>query len=217
MTARIDSAAQLVEAFDNRRRDDPVPNALLAADTKLTLEHLRRLVGTEAQAHRTELVAYGTMLSRFPNRPAADLYLQLGRLVYDASPKLEACARSLGLDRDASPLWPSDRETYAFNSTVSWVAAQGSQAATGMSSYADMTGYYAGCAEVVDRVRSSGLKVPDEFVAYYDDQTPEELCRLALEVVQDGLDHGDDPDEALLAARLLDQSVGDFWRAAAAA
>ncbi|MER0444353.1 hypothetical protein ABR738_07160 [Streptomyces sp. Edi4] len=216
MTTRIESADQLVDEVEKRRRSHPVPNPLLAAGTEPTLEHLRRLVGTEVQCHRTELVAYGTMLSRFPHRPAADLYLCLGRLVYDASPKLETCARALGLDPDELKFWPPDRTTYAFDGVLSWVAAQGSQAATGMSSYADLTGYYAGCAATVARVRSSDLKVPDEFFAYYDDETPSDLCRLALEVVQDGLDRGDDPSEILLTARLLDESVGDFWRAAAA-
>ncbi|WP_439681080.1 hypothetical protein [Embleya sp. MST-111070] len=209
-------AARLVEEVENRRLAHPIPNALLAADTKLTLEHLRRLTGTEAQCHRTELAAYGTMLSRFPRRPAADLYLQLARLVYDASPKLDECARALGLDPTEMKFWPPESATYTFDGVVSWVAVQGSQAATGMSSYADLTCYFSGCAELVARVRAEGPKVPDEFLSYYEDDSPEELCRLALEVVQDGLDRGDDPDEALLCARLLDDSVADFWRAAAA-
>lgn len=214
MPHTIDSAQQVAVKLEEQRRDNPVGNELLAvADQgKLTTEHLRRLVGTEAQCHRTELVAYGTMLSRFPRRPAADLYLRLGRLVYDASPKLAACARSLGLDPEDMKFWPTERTTYTFDGVVSWVAAQGTQATTGLTSYADLTGYYSGCAELVARIHASELPVTDEFLEYYEGDTPEELCRLALEVVQDGLDHGDDPDEALFSARLLDESVGDFWR-----
>ncbi|MFH8562537.1 hypothetical protein [Streptomyces sp. NPDC017988] len=218
MPDHINSAEQLVKEFEKQRRENPVPNEMFATpdEATVTLEHVRRLVGTEAQCHRTELVAYGTMLSRFPHRPAADLYLQLGRLVYDASPKLWACARSLGLELDNVKFWPSERTTYTFDGVVSWVAMQGAQAATGMTSYADLTGYYSGCVKFVERVHASGLEVPGEFLEYYEDETPEALCRLALEVVQDGLDRGDDPDEALFAARLLDESVGDFWRSVAA-
>ncbi|MFD7663902.1 hypothetical protein [Streptomyces sp. NPDC059788] len=211
------TATDLAEELAARRRKDPVGNALLeaAADGRLSFESFRRLVGTEAQAHTAELAAYGTVLARFPRRPAADLPLRLARLVYDAQPKLQECARALGITDVHGQRRPAERTTYAFNGTLSWLAVQGSQAAFALSSYTDMQVYFPGCAELVRLVRETGTDVPREFLDYYEDEAPEELTRLALEVVQDGLDRGDDPQDAMFCARLLEESIGDFWRSAA--
>ncbi|MYW06659.1 hypothetical protein [Streptomyces sp. SID3343] len=211
------TARHLADELENRRREQPVGNALLSmlANGDLTREHLRRLIGTDAQCRRTELVAYATLVARFPHRPAADLYLTLARLVYDAGPGLATCAHALGPDPADTPPQPRERTTYAFNGVLSWLAIQGSQAATALAVHSDLIAYLGGCAELVSHLRSADLEVPDEFLNHYGAGAPEDLCRSALDVVQDGLDRGDDPDEAILAARLLEEGIGDFWRSAA--
>ncbi|OKH98986.1 hypothetical protein A6A06_25635 [Streptomyces sp. CB02923] len=209
--------SDLVEELAARRAKEPVGNALLdaAADGRLPGDAFHRLVGTEAQAHTAELAAYGTALARFPRSPAADLFIRLARLVYDAQPKLQECARALGLTDVHGRRWPPERTAYAFNGTLSWLAAQGSQAAFALAVHTDMQVYFPGCAELVRRVRATDIDVPQAFLTYYEDEAPEELTRLALDVVQDGLDRGDDPQDAVFCARLLEESIGDFWRAAA--
>ncbi|MFE5834317.1 hypothetical protein ACFQ67_32455 [Streptomyces sp. NPDC056488] len=210
-------ARKLARRLEEQRERAPVGNALL--DTldsgNRGPEVFQRLVGTEAQCHRAELAAYGTMLARFPLRPAADLFISLSRLVYDAQPKLSKCAESLGLPDPFERFWPARRETYAFNGTLSWVAIRGSQASFALSSYTDMVVYFSGCASLVQRVRELKIDAPAEFIEYYEGGASDELAELALDVVQDGLDRGDDPQEALFHARLLEESIGDFWRSAA--
>ena len=214
------TADRLADELGTRRREQPVGNALLSlfARGDLTREHLRRLIGTDARCRRTELVAFATLAARFPHRPAADLYLTMARLVYDAGPGLAACAHAMGLGSDpddACPPHPAQRTTHSFNGVLSWLAIQGSQAATALAIHSDLVVYLGGCAELVSRLRSSDLDVPEEFLTHYGAEAPEDLCRSALDVVQDGLDRGDDPDEAILAARLLEESLGDFWRSGA--
>ncbi|MFJ3818601.1 hypothetical protein [Streptomyces sp. NPDC090056] len=210
-------ARELARRLGEQRKRAPVGNALLDAlgDRDRTPELFRRLVGTEAQCHRAELAAYGTMLARFPLRPAADLFISLSRLVYDAQPKLSKCAEALGMSDPFERFWPEGRETYAFNGTLSWVASRGSQASFALSSYTDMVVYFSGCASLVQQVRELRIDAPAEFVEYYEGGASDELTELALDVVQDGLDRGDDPQEALFHARLLEESIGDFWKSAA--
>lgn len=209
-------ARELARRIEELRERDPVGNALLdTLDSERAPELFRRLVGTEAQCHRAELTAYGTMLARFPRRPAADLFIRLSRLVYDAQPKLRKCADALTLPDLSGRFWPADRETYAFNGTLSWVAIQGSQASFALSSYTDMVVYFSGCADLVRRVRELKIDAPAEFIDYYEGGASDELTELALDVVQDGLDRGDDPQEALFHARLLEESIGGFWKSAA--
>lgn len=211
-------ARELAQRLKEQREHSPVGNALLDAlelRGDRAQELFRRLVGTEAQCHLTELAAYGTMLARFPHRPAADLFIHLSRLVYDAQPKLRKCADALGLPDPYGRFWPVDRETYAFDGTLSWLAIRGSQASIALSSHTDMVVYFSGCASFVRRVQEMRLEVPAELIDYYEDDASDEMTELALDVVQGGLDGGDDPQEAMFHARLMEESIGDFWKSAA--
>ncbi|MFF6929223.1 hypothetical protein [Streptomyces californicus] len=209
-------AREIARRLEERREQAPVGNEFLdRLDADRAPELFRRLVGTEAQCHPAEMIAYGTMLARFPRRPAADLFIRLSRLVCDAQPKLRKCADALDMPDPFESFWPPDPETYAFNGTLSWVANQGSQASFALSSYTDMVVYFSGCVSLVQRVRDLKIDAPVEFVEYYEGGASEELTELALDVVQDGLDRGDDPQEALFHARLLEESIADFWKSAA--
>ncbi|MFF5438905.1 hypothetical protein [Streptomyces achromogenes] len=216
----MSSAQHLVDELERKRRQDPVPNALLAVAESdgLTPDHLRGLVRTESQCHHTEVPSYGKMLSRFPHRPAADFYVELIDLLHACGPKLDEVAESLGLPREEKDqwMWPADRRAYSYNGTLSWIAAQGSQASTALAVYTDMSVYFPGCEEIVEMIRRQRVDAPAEFISYYEGDPCEETRQRAIEVVQDGLDRGDDPREAMLMARLLEESIGDFWASAAA-
>ncbi|MFE5326789.1 hypothetical protein ACFRCG_10415 [Embleya sp. NPDC056575] len=211
------TARRLADEVAHRRKTDPVGNALLAlpleADT--VANALRRLVAVEFRTHAAELVAYGTMLSHFPRRPAADLYLTLGRVVCNAGPRLEGVARSMGMDVARLRRWPAERGAHPFNCAMTWAAMAGGQAAGALAAHSDMITYYTDCCALVDRLRAIDADATDEFIAYYDDPVDDVLCALALDVVQDGLDHGDDPEEAILHARRVEEAIGEVWRAVA--
>jgi hypothetical protein len=215
------TAKELIDELAGLRARDAAEgrgNALLAVarDGGLTTDHLRRVVAVEAQCHRAETAAYGLMTARFPRRPAVSLYTALTTLVHDAQPKLTACAEALGMSEDDLWFRPRTYETYAFNGMLSWIALEGSQAATALAAHTDMTVYFADCAELVRMVREHQVPAPDEFLAYYEGGISQELLDLAAEAVDDGLRRGDDPAVTLLMARHLERSIGDFWTAAAA-
>ncbi|MFB7597033.1 hypothetical protein [Streptomyces sp. NPDC056160] len=181
-----------------------------------TLEPLRRLVQIEYQAHAVELVAYGTLLTRFPHEPAAELWSTLVRIVREATPKLAGVARALGMSEADLADWSTDLGAYSFHGNMSWIATSASQAAAALAVHTDMQIYYSGATAVARRLRAAGAEVPQEFIDYYDDPGDDALNDLALAVVQDGLDRGDDPDEALFHAHRVAGSLLEVWRVAAA-
>ncbi|MGD9485804.1 hypothetical protein WDH52_21560 [Streptomyces sp. TRM70308] len=177
--------------------------------------HLRRLVAIELQCHTAERAVYGTLLTRFRSDRATELWLTLGRLVQEATPKLREVARALGMTEADQTRWFGERGAYAYNGTMSWVALTGGQAAAALSIHSDLVVYFAGGSAVARRLREAGADVPQEFVAYYDDTGDDALRDLALEVAQEGLDRGDDPEEAAFHARRAEEAIGDIWTTAA--
>ncbi|MFH8467529.1 hypothetical protein [Streptomyces sp. NPDC017991] len=205
--------------FSDDPQDSPggQDNALLdlAHSGGLTTEHLRRMVGVEAQCQHTELAAFALMASRFPHRPAADLYDEMAGLVRAAQPSLADCAKALGMSEHDFRHGPRTYRSYAFGGMLSWIALQGSQAATALALHTDLTVYLSGCAELVRAIREADIRVPDEFLRHYGTASAPELLALAVKATDDGLRRGDDPATAVLAAWLLERSLSDFWRAAA--
>lgn len=213
----LPQAAACLKELDHLRAEEPVGNRLLElAEVKgLTTEHLRRLVGIELQCHSAELAAYGVVISRFPDSPIVDLYLDVARLVYDAHPKLLACAEALDMDPGTLGTWPSGPDAQAFCGYVSWLALHGGQAENALSLYTDMTVYFPACIALVAAVREQGLEVPQEFLTYYEGGQSDELERQALAVVEHGLRQGEDQAGAVTRARHLEEHIGSFWKAAA--
>ncbi|MEU2764423.1 MULTISPECIES: hypothetical protein [unclassified Streptomyces] len=180
------------------------------------LEPLRRLVAIEYQAHEVELVTYGTLLARFPHRPAAELWVTLIRIVHEATPKLRNVARALSMSENDLAGRVTDSGAYAFHATMSWIAASGSQSTAALAAHTDMLVYYSGATAVARRLRETGAPVPGEFLDYYDDPGDDALKELALTVTQDGLDRGDDPQEALFHAQRVADGLLDLWKATTA-
>ncbi|MEU6479056.1 hypothetical protein ABZ858_19650 [Streptomyces sp. NPDC047017] len=206
-----------VAEIERLRFVHPVGNRLVEAVDRGgdVTGYLRRLTAIEAQSHGAELAAYGTLLSRFPGHRAAELWLSVISLVHGATPKLHEVARSLGMTDADLTRRPAERGAHAFSGALAWVALTGSQAAAALCLHTDMTVYFAGGTAVAHSVRETGSVVPDEFLSYYDDPGDDALRELALEVAQEGLDRGDDPDEAVFHSRCIEEAIGDIWTTAA--
>jgi hypothetical protein len=199
-------------ARDRAARPPGNPLLSLAGEGGLTVEHLRRLVRVEAAYHEAELVAYGVLLARFPRQPAGGFLLEVVRLVQGARPALASVAQRLGEPPDVG----DDLTAHAFCGYVSWLALNGSQAAAALALYSDPEGvYYGGSAALVRALEAGGPAVPKEFLSYYGGSPDRVLMDQARQVVADGLAGGDDPGEALRAARLCDEYMALLWSAAA--
>ncbi|RJL23250.1 hypothetical protein [Bailinhaonella thermotolerans] len=210
-------ARAMVEELAGLDAESPIGNELLslAREGRLELEHLRRLVAVELQCHVAELSSYGLIMSRFPHSPTAGFYIEVARLVYDAHPKLRECGAALGIPEERFYRWPQGPATQAFAGYISWLALHGTQADNALCLHTDLSTYFPDCRVLVEHLRGSDLKVPEEFLDYYGGGESEEMLRSALGVVDHGVGHGDDPAVAVARARLLHEHIGLFWRAAA--
>ncbi|MEE1928879.1 hypothetical protein V1J52_11935 [Streptomyces sp. TRM 70351] len=219
MTARshIDAKALADDVRQRLTGEAPGSPLTLAPVTGAgVLEPLRRLVAVEYRAHAVELVAYGTLLARFPHRPAAGLWITLARIVHEATPKLREVARALGMAETDLVGRPADGGPYSFHGAMSWIATSGSQTAAALATHTDMQVYYSGASAVARRLRETEAPVPREFLDYYDDPGDDALEELALAVAQEGLDRGDDPQEALFHAHRIADALLDVWKTTAA-
>ncbi|MGW5603791.1 hypothetical protein ACWEWL_32520 [Streptomyces rochei] len=219
MTDRHHTDAKTLADDVRQRLTDEVPGSPLVQAPVTgpgVLEPLRRLVAVEYQAHRVELVAYGTLLARFPHRPAAELWVTLARIVHEATPKLREVARALKMSDADLAGRVADGGAYAFHAAMSWIATTGSQSTAALAAHTDMEVYYSGASAVARRLRETSAPVPEEFLDYYDDPGDDDLKELALTVVQDGLDRGDDPHDALFHAQRIADALRGVWRATTA-
>ncbi|WP_431782686.1 hypothetical protein [Streptomyces chumphonensis] len=207
------AVAEVERLRDLHPVDNPLPEALARSGNPTV--QLRRLVIIEAQCHTAELAAYGVLLTRFHSDRATELWLALGRLVHEATPKLHEAGRVLGLRESELTRRSGDPGAAPFNEALSWVALTGGQAAAALASHSDMVTYFAGGAAVARRLREAGADVPEAFVDYYDDTGDPAMRDLALDVAQEGLRRGDDPDEAVFHARRVEEGIGAIWSTAA--
>ncbi|MFH8562543.1 hypothetical protein [Streptomyces sp. NPDC017988] len=207
-------ASELGATLTERTPGSPLTQVPAAGNG--AIQPLRRLVVMEYQTHAAELQAYGTLLARFPHRPAAELWLTLGRIVDDATPKLRRVADALGMDATDLMRRQTDPYAYSFNSAMSRAVASGSQTVAALAAHTDMRVYYAGATAVARRLREARAPVPAEFLDYYDDPGDDALNELALDVAQDGLDRGDDPQEASFHMHRIAAAILEVWRIAAA-
>lgn len=176
---------------------------------------LRRLVQADLLCLKAETVAYATLLARFPDGPAGELFVRLNEALRARRPQLEQCAAALGASR--APLAYRDGAfgAFAFPSMVSWVSLHAERAAASLAVHSDFAAYFPACQELVRLLDAAGVDVPERFRDCYSAPLPEELLSLAADVVEDGLRRGDETATATAVADLLRVSLDGFWQFAA--
>lgn len=209
------TAEELIAEVLQMRETSPIPKPVLdiAARGEITQAHLKSLVVVELMNHEPELAAYGVLLTRFPRNPAAGYFGRLASMVYQATPRLHDTIARMNITPEQVRTWPVALPCYAYAGIMSWIALHGSLAGAALAAWIDVDAYYAGTFELVDHIERTGTPAPKPFAVYYRNGRPDEWKRSAVTVIQHGLDSGDDPLEALRCGRLMDECVGEFFRA----
>ncbi|MGW2221647.1 hypothetical protein ACWCSD_42250 [Nonomuraea sp. NPDC001684] len=211
-------AGQAVRRLRQMRDDNPVRNRFLErmdAGT-LTMDHVRQLVGVTHKCHPAEITAFATLIARDPHPLAVEFFDGMLGLIHRARPKLRKVMAALDLDEERLHRWPADPAAYQVAGTWGWLGFLGTQADAALALYWDMVRYFPDSDEMLARLSKTGLDVPEEFVAYYGGGQSDELERQALAVAEHGLRRGQSADDAVFAARLMEESIGQYWAAAAA-
>ncbi|RJO70731.1 hypothetical protein D5S18_26370 [Nocardia panacis] len=207
------TATDLVDAVARLNAEYPLTNPLLERGRAgtLTVAHLRALVAGEIRLHPPEMGTYGVLIGRFPFVPAAPYFGKLASMVYGATPRLMHCAAELGLDDDEIDARTVGLPNYAYNGVMSWLGQYGSTSAAALAALVDIEIYYRDTFELLDLIRARGLDAPKPFMDYYANGEPGQWEDGALEVIQHGLDSGDNPRDTVHAGRLMAECIEQFW------
>lgn len=212
------TAGSLREEIARLRTSDPPTELLaIAAADSLTTAQIQREICAELRAHRAELAAYATMMTRFARPSAGNLFLAFYSMVIEAGPKLHRCADLLAVTgEERSRRYTTPLEN-TFNGYISWLGLHGTQAEICMALLSDMDSYFGVCDAIVASAERAGIELPQEVVEYYRSGDISDFYVRTESTLQDALDRGDDPASAVAAGRFMDEYLRFFWAEVAAA
>lgn len=199
--------------------DRPVANPFLdrLGEGTLTMAGVRGLVGVTHKCHPAEITSFAALTARFPTQLNVEFLGDMIRLINRARPKLRRVVAALGLDEAELARWPADPLAWEVPNLWGRLSWLGGRSDAALALYWDMVNYFPDSDEMLRRLESSGLPVPDEVFAYYGGGQSDDLERQALLVVEEGFEEGESPDAARFAARQMEEAIGAYWHAAARA
>ncbi|RJL31718.1 transcriptional regulator [Bailinhaonella thermotolerans] len=205
-------AEEIIEAA--RARTRPQPNRFLEelAAGRVTEAGLRRLAGEQYRILVSDRRSFSLLASRFPENPAGDLFLGLAAGEGRALTLLHRFAGAFGWAEPDLTAYEPHPSAQAYPAFVAQCAAYGPRSAivTAMLTNLDEWGGY--CARVAE-ILAGPYGLAEEAVEFFRffSAPPPGFAAQATAVIQAGLDAGDDPAEAVRAARLLHAYETWFW------
>ncbi|MGI5441001.1 hypothetical protein ACQEV4_27565 [Streptomyces shenzhenensis] len=189
--------------------------AAVAAGEAGAAEVARVVVG-EYHAHTAEVAAFATLAARHPQRPVADYFLDLARLVLDCEPPLLACASALGRRADEIRGERPPAGMRAFGSLMGWLAMRAGPAEAACAIRADLLLWCGVCSALTDALRASDSPLPEPVTDYFElfRSAPDRFVDGAREVAAFGLAHGESPAMVEYAVAQVEPVLAGFWSAA---
>lgn len=166
---------------------------------------LYRLVGSDRRS-------FALLAARFPAPPAGDLYLAMADGAAQALRLLMDFAAAVGMGRPELQAYEPRPLAQAYPAYLSQTALFGAGSAVALALLANVEESAATYTRVADALRSQ-YQLPEEAVGHFRffAGTPQSLLDLAAETVAAGLSGGDDPDDAVRTARMVNAYEAVFW------
>jgi hypothetical protein len=201
-----------VNALISRARQaaDANPFLELLEAGRVPEERLRRLAGEQYSILRSDRRSFALLAARFPEPPAGDLFLSLSAGEGEALKLLYGFADAVKLS-DISGYEPHPM-AQAYPAYVASCAVFGTRSAICLAMLANLEEWGRYCARAADALQAS-YGLPEEAVAFFRffAESPPGFADQLTAVIGQGLAAGDDPAEALRAARLLHAYETAFW------
>lgn len=196
----------------------PPPNRFIgvleAGD--LPEDRLRRLAGEQYSILRSDRRSFALLASRFPEAPAGEMFLSLAAGENRALELLNLFAAALGWTERELRAYEPEPLAQAYPAYLAACAVYGSRSAIALAMLANLAEWGGYCARIADALRDS-YDLEEKAVEFFRffAEPPPGFTETATAVIQAGLDAGDDPAEALRAARLLHGYEQAFWHSLA--
>lgn len=179
-------------------------------------ERLRWLAGELYRLVGSDQRSQALLASRFPAPPAGDLFLALAQGEAEALRLLADYASAVGMGEAELAAYEPLALAQAYPAYLTQVAVHGSSSAMALALLANVDESGDTYARVAAALRARyGLS--EEAVGHFlfFAETPPELIDQAGAVLAAGLANGEDPDEAVRAARIVSGLETAFWDALA--
>ncbi|MEV0406980.1 hypothetical protein [Actinoallomurus sp. NPDC050550] len=179
-------------------------------------ERLTWLAGEQWHIVRSDRRSFALFAARFPDPPAGDLFLALAGGEGTALGLLAGFAAALGLTEDDLRAYEPRPLAQAYPAYLAWSALSGTRSGLALAMLANLEEWGTYCGRTAD-VLASRYDLAEEGVAFfrYFAAPPPGFAEQATAVIEQGLAAGEDPREALRAARMLHAYESAFWAALA--
>jgi hypothetical protein len=177
---------------------------------------LRTFAGAQRAIIASDRRSFAQLAARFPDPPAADLFLALAQGEGEALGLLAPLCAALGADAAWLDGFEPAPGMQAYPSFLAWLALNGSRADAALALLVNLDAWGANCARMGAALRTRH-RLDDAavgFFRFFGDPAPA-LRRSALAVLAEGLEDGESPLRARWAARTLQACELAFWDALA--
>jgi hypothetical protein len=218
VTMSDQSATDLVHAAQQEISAAPAPNRyldLLEAG-RVPRDRLTELAGEQYNIVSSDRRSFALLASRFPEPPAGDVFLGLAGGEGEALKLLADYADALGWGEKELRTYRARPLAQAYPAYLAWSALFGTRSGVALAMLANFGEWGGYCARTAAALQDHyGLS--DEAVAFFRffAELPPGFTEQATAIVAAGLAAGDDPDEALHAARMMHAYELAFWGALA--
>lgn len=207
-------AAELVERARADIAARPAANRFLdlLEAREVPREALGAIAGEEYRIVGSDRRSFALLAARFPDPPAGDLFLSLAQGEAQAMRLLLDFASALGWGEGELTAYEPRPQAQAYPAYLAWNAVYGTRSAVALAMFANLAEWGAYCAQAAAALRT-GYDLSDEAVGFFRffAEPPPGFGEQATAVVAAGLAAGEDPREALRAARMLHAYETAFW------
>jgi TENA/THI-4/PQQC family len=175
-------------------------------------QRLTWLAGEQWHIVRSDRRSFALFAARFPESPSGDLFLALAGGEGTALGLLTAFAAALGWTEADLHAYEPRPLAQAYPAYLAWSALSGTRSGLALAMLANLQEWGAYCGRAADALTARyGLAA--EAVAFfrYFATPPPGFEEQATAVIEQGLAAGEDPREALRAARMLHAYEAAFW------
>ncbi|TMR00680.1 transcriptional regulator [Actinomadura soli] len=179
-------------------------------------ERLVWLAGEEYRIVSSDRRSFALLAARFPEAPSGELFLGLAQGEGQALTLLSDFAAALGESDENLSAYEPKPFAQVYPAYLAQRAAFGTASEVALAMLANLEEWGAYCSRTAEALRTQyGFSEADVGFFTFFAESPPGFVEQALDVIASGLASGDDPEEAVRAARLLHTYETAFWEALA--
>jgi hypothetical protein len=181
---------------------------------KVPREGLTRLAGEQYHIVNSDRRSFAVFAARFPEPPAGEMFLSLAGGESEALRLLADFAAALGMSEEDLKAYEPRPLAQAYPAYLAWSALSGTCSGMALAMLANLGEWGEYCGRVAEALtgRYGFTETAVGFFRFFA-APPQGFAERATEVIEHGLRAGEDPRDALRAARMLHAYEIAFWDA----